>query len=75
MTTEAQPEYPPKAPTKTQKEYYEAAFPHLGNFSVIGNATNNYNCISWSVGFNDRWIDAGSREQMVTLCEYRLNTG
>jgi len=33
-------------------------FPRLGdNFEVIGDATDRYNCISWSLGITDHWVN------------------
>lgn len=49
-------------------------FPDIGNFkvykSVPGSDDTPYNCFAWSVGFTDRWLEGGTREQMKALCEY-----
>lgn len=49
-------------------------FPNIGQFKVyVVNANvdeKKYNCFAWSIGFQDRWINGGTREQMKILCDY-----
>jgi type VI secretion system secreted protein VgrG len=36
----------------------QKGFPRLGgNFEVIGGATKGYNCIAWSLGVTDHWVN------------------
>ena len=43
-------------------------FPNLKlqNTSVTGEATDKYNCIAWSLGFDDKWINPGSTKDILT---------
>lgn len=46
-----------------------ARFPNIGDFMVFEHAKNtNYNCFAWSLGFQDRWLEGGTRAEMVRLC-------
>jgi hypothetical protein len=46
------------------------SYPLLQNhFSVVAEESAAYNCIGWSVGFDNRWIDGGTQEQMRLLCK------
>lgn len=47
----------------------------LGSFRVFNAAAIStdparFNCFAWSVGFTDRWIQGGTREDMVRLCKF-----
>ena len=33
------------------------ALEHDGHFHISSEATTEYNCIAWAMGFNDRWVD------------------
>jgi hypothetical protein len=50
--------------------YFFRSHPHLENdFRIVAEPSTAYNCIGWSIGFNTRWIDGGTREQMRLLCK------
>ncbi|ROV99684.1 hypothetical protein VSDG_03026 [Cytospora chrysosperma] len=34
-----------------------------------------YNCFAWSLGFQDRWVDGGTRDEMVKLFSTSLSDG
>lgn len=71
-------------PTEGELECYERGvdkFPNLarlgsfltwsleGLFPGVTLANYNFNCIGWSVGHTDRWIEPGSVEDMDALCK------
>ena len=42
----------------TQSSILQDSFPRLpGSFEVIGEATPRYNCIAYSLGITDRWVN------------------
>lgn len=52
--------------------FYKKTFPKLVRDTVIvlGPKNNRYNCISYSLGFTDRWIDVGNTKPgLATLCK------
>lgn len=30
--------------------------------------SKKYNCVAWSLGYQDRWIDPGTKTQMENMC-------
>ncbi len=40
------------------------------NAAAISADPTRFNCFAWSVGFTDRWIQGGSKADMVRLCKY-----
>jgi hypothetical protein len=60
-----------RQPTQGEILFFRS-YPHLlNNFRIVAEYNIAYNCIGWSVGFNNRWIDGGTREQMRRLCKSR----
>lgn len=53
------PEVVPRAPTEEEWIDLVADFPHLVQEDVVvtGEATFQYNCIAWSLGITNRWIN------------------
>lgn len=49
----------PFEPSQKTKDSFKKAFPNLvtNNVRITGSRTYVYNCIAWSLGFNDRWIN------------------
>lgn len=51
--------------------FYKKTFPNLvrDTVTVLGPKDQKYNCISYSLGFTDRWIDVGfTKPGLATLC-------
>jgi len=46
-------------PTPQERENTETCFPYIIHceWSITQNVTPNYNCIAWSVGITDRWMN------------------
>jgi hypothetical protein len=41
-----------------QTPHLRQQFPRLGNhFEIVGTSTRRYNCIAWSLGITDRWVN------------------
>ena len=68
------------APTAGELETYETGtdrFVHLAEYgsfrtfdvAALGADPAKFNCFAWSVGFTDRWIQGGTKEDMVRLCK------
>jgi predicted RNA-binding Zn-ribbon protein involved in translation (DUF1610 family) len=48
-----------RTPTQNEMESLRNSFPHLTKCWITGEQTYVYNCIAWSMGFKDRWINPG----------------
>jgi hypothetical protein len=60
-----------RQPTEGELHFFRS-YPRLGSdFTVVAGESTNFNCMAWSVGFIDRWIDGGSPEVMQRLCKSR----
>jgi hypothetical protein len=60
-----------RQPTEGEIQFFKS-HPHLvANFKIVAEKDPVYNCMGWSLGFNDRWIDGGTPEQMRRLCKSR----
>lgn len=57
-----------REPTENELTNYRQGFPLIGHFQVL-NITHVrlivFNCIAWSMGFTDRWLEPGTRAQMA----------
>ena len=65
----------PRKLTDIEWGFFSKTFPKLvrENITVEGPKDQKYNCISWSLGFKDRWIDVGeTKEGLATLCKCYL---
>lgn len=51
-----------RVPTQAEKDNLKKDFPNLdvNNISVTGEATGTYNCIAYSMGITNKWIDPES---------------
>jgi hypothetical protein len=50
----------PRSPTDPEKSRLKKSFPLLrDDFQITDEATGRYNCIAWSLGFTNRWINPG----------------
>ena len=62
----------PRPLTDIEWGFYSKTFPNLQreHVTALGPKNTKFNCISWSLGFEDRWIDVGeTKEGLVTLCK------
>lgn len=62
----------PRALSDGEWVFYSRTFPNLQrrNVTVLGPKKQRFNCISWSLGFEDRWIDVGdNKTALVNLCK------
>lgn len=67
-------------PSAGDLETYENGADRFVNLGALGSFANfnaaaispdpgRFNCFAWSVGFTDRWIQGGTRADMVRLCK------
>ncbi|KAK4136087.1 hypothetical protein BT67DRAFT_454826 [Trichocladium antarcticum] len=67
------------APTESDVATYQTGpdkFVNLGplggfrnfNITALGADQARFNCFAWSVGFTDRWIQGGTKDDMARLC-------
>lgn len=53
----------------TEVAEYQQCWPNIGNFAfLIHNVPNVYNCIAWSLGMDDRWINPVDQRGMIEIC-------
>ena len=61
----------PRKLTVGELTFFQKTFPQITEESVLvlGPKDQKYNCISYSLGFTDRWIDVGhTKAGLATLC-------
>jgi len=46
-----------RVPNSLEKVTLESAFPSLKNALITGERTTDYNCISWTLGITDKWVN------------------
>lgn len=46
-----------RAPTELETIELKQAFPKLGDFRITGESTRRYNCIAWTLGKTDSWVN------------------
>ena len=58
--------------TGTDRFFHLAEYGSFRNFDVAALSADpaRFNCFAWSVGFTDRWIQGGTKEDMVRLCKF-----
>ena len=65
----------PRALSDLEFGFYKKTFPKIdrASITVLGPKDPKYNCISYSLGFTDRWIDVGNTKQGLSeLCRLYL---
>ena len=68
----------PRPLTELETRYYLKQFPHIepNTVTVIAAMSKQYNCISYSLGFTDRWIDVGATKSgLATMCSLKRRSG
>ncbi len=55
----------------TDRFLHLAEYGGFRNFDVASISADpaRFNCFAWSVGFTDRWIQGGTKDDMVRLCK------
>ena len=59
--------------TEMQWKAWHPQFPHLDQATskTLAPPSKAYNCIAWSLGFTDRWIDVGkTKDGLALVCMY-----
>jgi hypothetical protein len=58
-------------PTNQQIAELNHLFPTLATRVelILKDRDKNYNCVAWTVGKTDRWINPGDKEYMLRLCK------
>ncbi|MFA4889370.1 MAG: RHS repeat-associated core domain-containing protein [Candidatus Omnitrophota bacterium] len=63
-----------RAPTELETAELRQAFPSLSDFRITGESTRDYNCIAWTLGKTDSWVNPTSTiegmDQLYGSCGY-----